>query len=148
MALITATPADLIWVMGVHGGAGETSIAHLHADWVEAGHQWPTLRPARVLLVCRTHARGLEAMAAAIRQHEGREVEGITLLGGVFIADAPGHPPKPLADLVHVLSGAFPRGRAWTVRWSEAWRMATAAAPAQTPADGADRLLRDLTASH
>ncbi|MCY9785693.1 hypothetical protein KIK06_17545 [Nocardiopsis sp. EMB25] len=117
-------PARLWWV-GVHGGAGERTLAALLEGSRAAVHAWPevaisvTFRPQAVL-VARTHARGLlAAQAAATEWASG--YSGVDLLGLVLIADAPGRLPRPLRDLAKLVSGGVPR--VWNVPWIEAWRL-------------------------
>ncbi|GAA3612891.1 hypothetical protein GCM10022266_27170 [Agrococcus terreus] len=43
------------------------------------------------------------------------------VLGLVLIADAPGKLPKPLKELVHVVSGGAPR--TWHLPWDPAMRL-------------------------
>lgn len=116
--------APSVWVLGVHGGAGESTVASLVPSWEAAGHAWP--RPvehssAPVLLVARTHMRGLMAARAAATQWAAGIVPQAEVLGLVLIADAPGRLPRALRDLAQIVSGGVPR--AWTVPWIESWRL-------------------------
>jgi hypothetical protein len=65
--LVSAPPAGLplaqisgsasLWVVGAHGGAGESTIAGLHGHWRGTGRTWPVLPGlAPCILVARTHA--------------------------------------------------------------------------------------------
>jgi hypothetical protein len=130
----------LHWV-GAHGGAGTTTLAAAAGVGTDAGRAWPpapTTTPtldheAGVLLVARTHARGLKAAREALRAHTGRAISGANGGGGaplrglVLVADAPGRLPRELRQQVRVLSGAVPR--LWEVPWVEAWRTDPAASP-------------------
>ena len=116
--------APSLWVLGVHGGAGESVIAGLAAEWEAADHAWP--RPvdgaaAPVLLVARTNMRGLLAARAAATQWAAGIVPQADVVGLVLIADAPGRLPRALRDLAQVVSGGVPRN--WTVPWNETWRL-------------------------
>lgn len=111
--------ADL-WVVGAHGGAGESSIAALIPGARPAGHAWPA-DPAASVLVARTGASALLRAQAALVQWASGEVPDVDLLGLVLIADAPGRLPRPLRSLARHVSGGAPR--TWTVPWIDSWRM-------------------------
>ncbi|WP_139346849.1 DUF6668 family protein [Sinomonas mesophila] len=129
-------PAPAVWVVGVHGGAGESTLAALLDGAVATDHAWPVREddggPDVVLLVCRSHAAGLRAaqLAAIEYMSEGRPLPG-TLAGLVVMADAPGRLPKPLADQVRLVAGAVPH--LWQMPWVESWRLSTAPDPAAPP---------------
>jgi len=64
----------------------------------------------------------MEAAQDATRQfHTGRVPEGTDLLGLVFVADAPGRLPKPLALLRRLVASAYPQ--TWSVDWHETCRV-------------------------
>lgn len=121
--LMTA-PATL-WVIGAHGGAGESTIAELRREWQPTGHAWPQLAndaPAACILVARSNARGLLAARSALTQWAGSAAGGSTqLLGLVLMSDAPGKRPQPLRDLAKVVGGGAPR--VWEMPWNESWRL-------------------------
>ena len=107
--------------MGVHGGAGESTLAGLGPGRA-AEHAWPIggSGPHCVVLVARTHHHGLtRARQAAIEWARG-EVD-VRLVGLALVADAPGRFPKPLRDLAHHVAGAVPR--LWRIPWVDPWRM-------------------------
>lgn len=114
-------------VVGAHGGAGETTLAALDPEWGAGGHAWPEATgstatgPVPVVVVCRTHASGLNAARLAAQQWASGAVPSVNLLGLVAIDDAPGRLPKPLRDLLTVAAGGYPR--LWRIPWSEAWRI-------------------------
>lgn len=115
-------PGQGIWVVGVHGGAGESTVAALSPHLQEAQHRWPPQRGRSewCVLVARTNGAGLHnARAAAIdwaSQHEPH----VMLLGLVLIPDAPGKLPKELAREVTRTGGGVPR--VWELPWVESWR--------------------------
>lgn len=126
-----------IWVMGVTGGAGESSVARLHPHWLEAGHVWPS-EPAAVLLTARTNAGGLIAASNAITEWAAKGLPHIRLVGLALLADSPEKLPRPLLDLRrHVIAGV---DRYWDIGWCPAWRLGDPDAVAP----GCERLLRDL----
>lgn len=113
-----------VWVVGAHGGAGETTLAHL-LEGTATRHRWPNTHPEPpVLLVARTHANGLAAAQLAMRAWAAAETPLIRLLGLVLVADAPGRLPKPLADRAEVLRGGVPH--MWHVPWVDAYRLQVA----------------------
>jgi len=125
------TETAAVWWLGVHGGAGESTLAALAAGTKAAGHAWPLpADPAaaahRVVLVARTNYTGLiGAQRAAIDWASDSLGSGVTLEGLVLIADMPGRRPKPLRDLEQVVAGGAPRS--WSLPWIDAWRYGPAA---------------------
>lgn len=120
--------AALMWVVGVHGGTGASSIAALLGDHVaESPRAWPVnpyLQP-QVLLVARTHAAGLAAAENALREWAALQVPDTHLLGLVLVDDA----PRAARSLVPIMSRVLhsaPRG--WHLSWQEEWRTRTATA--------------------
>lgn len=147
LALRMVRPTATLWVVGAHGGAGETSIAALNPAWEATDHAWPT--PSELaarcpsVLVARTHAAGVRAAQKALTQWaSGALGHNTQLLGLVLVADAPGRIPKPLRELAAHVSGGAPR--TWHVSWMEAWRLG------EDPAESAHlkplrKLITDLT---
>lgn len=133
--LPTATHAQkaALWIVGAHGGAGETTLAQLHPGFAAAGHCWP--REGRAVLVCRTTATGLAAAQNAAIQWASGAVPA-ELMGLVIIDASPGRQPKPLRELAAVISGGVPR--TWHLNWIEAWRLG------ETPTPDTDRRTRRL----
>ncbi|WP_370463240.1 DUF6668 family protein [Nocardiopsis sp. FR4] len=124
-----------MWWLGVHGGAGERTMAALIQGTRTVGHAWPVVAtpntPApRVVLVARTHARGLLCLQAAATEWASGQA-GVDLLGAVLIADAPGRLPRPLRDLMSLVSGGLPR--TWHVPWMESWRRGEAVTATEAP---------------
>lgn len=119
------TGTGSLWVIGAHGGAGESTIAALHEDWQPTGRTWPELPnsvPAPCVLVARTNAHGLLAARTALTQWAASAAGGSAqLLGLVLISDAPGKQPAALRDLSKVVAGGSPR--VWEVPWNESWRL-------------------------
>ena len=114
-----------LWVVGAHGGAGESTLADLDEVWQAAGHAWPELPtggPAACVVVARTNVRGLLAARTALTQWAASGAgKSAQLLGLVLVADAPGKLPAPIRDLAKVVGGGAPR--VWEVPWVEAWRL-------------------------
>lgn len=136
------TPA--LWVVGAHGGAGESSLAALDSDWAAADHAWP-LSPngaTHVVLTARTSATGLRAAQnAATHWAAGLDAE-VRLVGLVLIADAPGRLPRALREYAQVVAGGVPR--TWHLPWIERWRLGEPPDPASVPRE-VRKLTEDLT---
>lgn len=138
-------PAPLWW-LGVHGGAGESTLAALVPEWPASDHGWPHVpgsAPARVVLVARSNVRGLRAAQAAATQWAAGLVPFVEVVGLVIVADAPGRLPKPLRDLAHVVGGGVPR--TWSLPWIESWRLGEPPAVDTAPRE-VRRLVDDLRA--
>jgi hypothetical protein len=114
---------ETLFLVGAHGGAGETTLEQLLQDAAATGHAWPTLvQPAarpRGLLVARTHAHGLRCAQRAATEWAAGAVD-IELVGLVLVADAPGRLPRALRDLAELVAGGVPQ--VWWLPWVEAWR--------------------------
>ena len=135
-----------VWWLGVHGGAGESTLEELFSGSRAAGHAWPlgasdADRP-RVVLVARTNARGLRSTQNAIRDCAGAGW-AVGLVGLVLIADAPGRLPRALRDLAALIAGGV--ARVWWLPWVEAWRAGETPTPANCPRE-VRGLLGDLRA--
>jgi len=110
-------------VVGAHGGAGATSLAASDPElFVDFGTAWPaTPHNQACVVVARTSARGLKAAQTALKQWAAAATPSVDVLGLVLIADAPGKLPKPLKELVQVVSGGAPR--TWHLPWDPAMRL-------------------------
>ena len=133
------------WWVGVHGGAGESTLQELYVGTRASGHRWPVAagrRPA-VVLVARTHARGLLAVQAALRDLAYRQIR-VRLLGVVLIADAPGRLPRPLRELADRVASTGLVPRAWSLPFVREWREGEVPSRANSPKQ-ALWLLEELT---
>ncbi|MDP9890414.1 DUF6668 family protein [Pseudarthrobacter enclensis] len=134
-----------LWVVGTHGGAGESRIADLIESARSTDHCWPVLPSGgkpRVLLVCRADMRGLTTARNALTQWASGAAPEIDLLGLAVLADAPGKTPKALRDFAVLVGGGAPRF--WTLPWVDAWRHTdTTARPAMR---GYQRFITDVAA--
>jgi len=138
--------AVVVWWLGAHGGAGESTLEELFSGSRAADHSWPLTAanhpPARVVLVARTHAHGLRAAQSAIREWAAGDTQ-VLLLGLVLIADAPGRLPHGLRRLADLIAGGVPA--VWSLPWIEAWRVGEPPAPHNAP-KVVRQLLEDLRA--
>ena len=143
---VAAEEQTAVWWLGAHGGSGESTLEELFSGSRAAGHAWPLApigeSPARVVLVARTHAHGLNAARLAIREWAAGGVP-VLLLGLVLIADAPGRLPHALRHLADLVAGGVPA--VWSVPWIEAWRVGDPPGPSNAP-KAMRRLFEDLQA--
>jgi hypothetical protein len=113
------------WWLGVHGGAGVSSLAEFLPGGADAERCWPDPAfggPRAVILVCRTHVGGLRRARDAAQQWASADVPGgLLLAGAVAVADAPGKLARPQAEELRLLEGAVPQ--LWTVPWLEELRL-------------------------
>lgn len=139
-------PRAAWWWVGCHGGAGTTTLHQEVDGGTDSGIRgWPN-RPdnaqARVVLVARTHARGLTAAQTVARQWAAGYAGNVELLGLVAVADAPGRLPKALRDSLRFIAGGVPR--LWRVPWVEGWWMTERSHGSPTIKETA-KLAADLT---
>ncbi|MEU2427794.1 DUF6668 family protein [Streptomyces sp. NPDC007851] len=106
-----------------HGGAGATTFAAAFGG-TDIGHAWPDIaqgEPGRMLLLARTHVRGLQAASKALDAlRTGRHPAGVELVALVLVADAPGRLPAELSRRVHVLRSAV---HTISIPWIPQWRV-------------------------
>ena len=130
-----------LWVVGAHGGSGETTVVGLAEAWEPGGREWPQQPgglPAAVLVCARTSASGLIAAQTVLRQWAEGGAGTAEVIGLVLLADAPGRAPKPLRELAGLVSGGAPR--CWSIPWVEAWRMGDPHTPRE-----AHRMIEELS---
>jgi hypothetical protein len=105
-----------IWLMGCHGGAGVTTLAGLGIGRDAGWRRWPTLTaaPAGLILVARISATGMAAATISAEtcnrplmdsSNRPRLPAGLTLLGLVAVAAAPGRPPKIARERLDLIAG-------------------------------------------
>lgn len=115
-------PAAPLFIVGAHGGSGETSLASLHPSWQATGHQWPIVDgEAHVVVAARSSMNGMLAAQRALTEWASGELQGVSVLGLVIVADAPGRQPRALRDMERVVAGGAPRH--WSLPWIDAWRL-------------------------
>lgn len=118
-----------VFVVGVHGGAGESTLTRLVLGAKATAHRWPATDATPAVLMCaRTSYAGLLAAQRAARAWAAGQTPSLRLLGIVFIADAPGKLPRPLAEFRQLIAGGVPHH--WFLDWHEPFRLGDAAAPA------------------
>ena len=136
----------LVWWLGVHGGAGESTLARLFKGTRAAEHRWPVGLPegakSVVVLIARTSFSGMTAVQAAMREWDQRERAHVFVLGLVLVAHRPGRLPKDLQRLQRDLLGATER--VWLVPWCERWSAGEIPSRANSP-KAVERLCVDLS---
>ncbi|MEV6768712.1 hypothetical protein AB0N05_08750 [Nocardia sp. NPDC051030] len=125
-------PPPLVWLIGVHGGAGVTSLA-ASLRWAgDAGRRWPgriglvrDMDSPLMVLVARTHMSGLVALENALNSYMHQATPaGSLVVGVVTVADA----ARPLPNAVarkHAEIEVLARevgAPVWRLPWIEQWR--------------------------
>lgn len=115
-----ATTRPFSWT-GLHGGAGVSTLAAVYGGH-DSGRSWPRPGdPPSVLLVARTHARGLDAVIPAVEVfRRGEAPQGLDLEGVALVADAPGRMPRPLAQRIRLIESVID---VYRVPWVAEWRL-------------------------
>ncbi len=145
---LTSRPDDQLWLLGVHGGAGVSTLrrcldqAGLPA--ADAHRAWPVPGGRPVLVVARTHGRGLAAaQAAALQYLSGHAPPGTVLAGCVLVPDGPGKLPRGITLAARSLvSSVYPETLA--APWAEEYRLLDPHAGGDWPPPPAE--LADLAA--
>lgn len=136
--LVAGAEQPLLWLVGVHGGCGVSTVRSLFGapDRVRESSVWPVpaetaeTRRSRVVLVARTHARGVDALVRAAAQWAGGTFPGVDLVGTVLVADGP-RPTKAQEGQLRRATSLTPA--TWHVGWQESWRALTADDPRPLP---------------
>ncbi|WP_422117834.1 DUF6668 family protein [Brachybacterium sp. UNK5269] len=117
--------AGSVALVGLHGGAGVSTLASLIGRGVvDAGTEIPAANPylparPRVLLVARSHSRGLAAAEEVTTAWSHRELPDLDVLGLIVVDDGPKLSPATRQSVSRLLR-MTPHG--WHIPWVEAWR--------------------------
>ena len=123
-AEVDVPPAPGVWVMGVSGGCGESTVAAILPDAVAGQRRWPPAGPATavpVLMVARGSMASLTAAQHVAGEWASSAAPRPQLLGLLVVADAPGGEPRPVTDLIRLISGGLPQ--VWRLPWVRDWRL-------------------------
>lgn len=142
---VTASNLRPIAAVGSHGGAGTSTLAAVAPSLIsDVGQSWPVsaegLDAQKCVVVARTSVAGLERLQVVLRQWASGETPPVELIGIVLIADAPGRLPKPIRQLIPVITSGGPR--VWRVPWDANLRLV--AAGDDVSMRGSGRLVRHL----
>lgn len=135
------TTAGPLQVVGLHGGAGASTIAGLLAGGgcavVDQG-RWDPKVPISgpCVVVATTRGAGLAALKAFAETWHTGKLPAAVVLGVVLVDDAP-HQPRAMKRSAPGASGVLPR--LWRIPWSEDLRM-VAAPTADVPLSWRTRL--------
>lgn len=129
--------APLVWLLGVHGGAGASTLAHVLAPVADSSRRWPGVFEREspfVVLVARETIPGLTRAHDLLRQHLSGYAGRADVLGLVTVAARPGRLPAEIRryrDVVGSLAGQL-----WQVPWVEEWTLVEPEKlPVWTPGD-------------
>lgn len=117
-----AATDDRMQVVGLHGGAGASSVARLIGGDLarDAGTKVPMGGSPKVLFVARTHGAGVAAVHRAARAWASGSLQDVLLVGLVLIDDGPRLNKEQQQALKPVLR-LLPN--TWRLGWVEAWRL-------------------------
>lgn len=99
-------PQAGLWIVGAHGGSGESVIAGLDPQWEAASHCFPD--EGNLLVCCTTSAYGLERGRMALQQHMSGFAGRGRLIGLALVANTPGKTPKELRRLKGIVQSLAP----------------------------------------
>ncbi|MBU2698834.1 MULTISPECIES: DUF6668 family protein [Pimelobacter] len=135
-----ASGEHLVQVVGLHGGAGTSTMAALLGPKaLDCGVGLDNVVDVTipVLFVTRSHARGLDLARRAGQQFAARNLEPLRVLGLCVVQDAPTL-SKGLARALRSVERSLPN--CWTLPWDEDLRHD----PALPPAADRGRIARDV----
>lgn len=111
------------WLVGVHGGAGATTLATVLAPFKDAQGVIPAGDdPSTCVLVAQTHKVGMKKLHDAILQFESDQAGGAHLLGVILVDTHPGKLPKELSGDLQRITEAAPSQNVWRIPYVEQWR--------------------------
>lgn len=116
--------APLVWLLGVHGGAGASSLAHVLAPAADSGRRWPGVYEREspfVVLVARETIAGLTHAHDLLRQHHSGIAGPSQVLGLITVAARPGRMAPEIRRYREVVASLA--GQVWQVPWYEEWTL-------------------------
>ncbi|TCJ95078.1 hypothetical protein [Nocardia alba] len=131
--------APLVWLLGVHGGAGATTLAHVLAPAADARGRWPGVFDREspfVVLVARETISGLTRAHDLLRQHHAGLAGPALVLGLITVAARPGRMAPEIRRYREVVGSLA--GHVWQVPWFEEWTLVESdVLPVWSPGDEA-----------
>ncbi|MVU77812.1 hypothetical protein GPX89_11220 [Nocardia sp. ET3-3] len=129
--------APLVWLLGVHGGAGTTTLAHVLAPAADSYRRWPGVFDREspfVVLVARETIPGLTRAHDLLRQHHAGLAGPSEVLGLITVAARPGRIPAEIRRYRDVVGSLA--GQVWQLPWHEEWTLVEAEKlPVWSPGD-------------
>ncbi|WP_425464623.1 hypothetical protein [Nocardia yunnanensis] len=129
--------APLVWLLGVHGGAGATTLAHVLAPAADSYRRWPggfERESPFVVLVARETIAGLTRAHDLLRQHHAGLAGSSEVLGLITVAARPGRIPAEIRRYRDVVGSLA--GQVWQLPWHEEWTLVEAdQLPTWSPGD-------------
>ncbi|WP_459547021.1 DUF6668 family protein [Nocardia sp. X0981] len=116
--------APLVWLLGVHGGAGVSTLAHVLAPAADSGRRWPGVFDREspfVVLVARETIAGLTHAHDLLRQHHSGFAGPSRVLGLITVAARPGRMAPEIRRYRDVVASLA--GQVWQVPWYEEWTL-------------------------
>jgi len=116
--------APLWWLLGVHGGAGASTLAHVLAPAADSGRRWPGVFDREspfVVLVARETITGLTRAHDLLRQHHSGFAGSCEVLGLITVAARPGRMPAEIRRYRDVVGSLA--GQVWQIPWYEEWTL-------------------------
>ncbi|MGW4248308.1 hypothetical protein [Nocardia sp. NPDC004722] len=116
--------APLVWLLGVHGGAGATTLAHVLAPAADSYRRWPGVFDREspfVVLVARETIAGLTRAHDLLRQHHAGLAGPSEVLGLITVAARPGRIPAEIRRYRDVVGSLA--GQVWQLPWHEEWTL-------------------------
>ncbi|OZC62871.1 hypothetical protein CH267_00225 [Rhodococcus sp. 06-621-2] len=120
------TPAPMLWLLGAHGGAGVSTLAHVLAPAGDCGDRWPGghgKQSPYVAVVARETVSGLVRAGELLRQHTAGHGGPAKVIGLITVADRPGRKlPKQIHQTRDVVTALV--DREWRIGWVEQYPLA------------------------
>ncbi|MFD6354480.1 hypothetical protein ACFXO9_23665 [Nocardia tengchongensis] len=114
--------APLVWLLGVHGGAGASTLSHVLAPAADSYRRWPGVFEREspfVVLVARETISGLTRAHDLLRQHHAGLAGACEVLGLITVAARPGRMPAEIRRYRDVVGSLA--GQVWQLPWHEEW---------------------------
>lgn len=138
--------APLVWLLGVHGGAGASTLANVLAPAADSGRRWPGVFDREspfVVLVARETIAGLTRAHDLLRQHHAGFAGPSEVLGLITVAARPGRMPAEIRRYREVVGSLT--GHLWQVPWYEEWTLVEPEKlPVWTPGTGLPQRRRKI----
>lgn len=129
--------APLVWLLGAHGGAGTSALAHSLAPAADSNRRWPggfERESPYIALVARETISGLTHAHDLLRQYHAGLTGPVTVLGLITVAARPGRVPPEIRRYRDVVGSLA--GQVWQVPWIEEWTLVEAEKlPVWSPGD-------------